>query len=357
MSDTAELLVFATPRPDQPDVVLSHGSYLTEDERVFWRGSEAEEVLRLKLTQTVATREVRRFPDLPEQRLGERALALAVRLVGESILDDLDDLDDEALDEALSAALHRGDSRTATQVGALIAGRRGPSQVYDVVSRCLSALGAAWSDGGGTVLAERAATDAARSVVTQLSAHASAPTLRGRVVLATPPGDRHTLGLAALAHLLQDAGHPVLVVDDLPGAELAGLAAEATTAAIVISAHNSLSPLAARRLLAPLRASSPHVLLVGGGVGFPTSSTGADLCTSDVGVLDAALKEHSSGLTAREREVLLGIADGCTNAQLAIRLQVSVATVKTHLDHVFAKTHAPSRAAAVAMALREGWIR
>jgi DNA-binding NarL/FixJ family response regulator len=44
-----------------------------------------------------------------------------------------------------------------------------------------------------------------------------------------------------------------------------------------------------------------------------------------------------AGLTAREREVVLGIARGETNAEIAARLYMSVATVKAHITRILAK--------------------
>ena len=54
-------------------------------------------------------------------------------------------------------------------------------------------------------------------------------------------------------------------------------------------------------------------------------------------------------LTLREREVLDGIAQGWSNAQLAERLSISVPTVKTHVSSVLAKLGARSRAHAAAL--------
>ncbi len=50
-----------------------------------------------------------------------------------------------------------------------------------------------------------------------------------------------------------------------------------------------------------------------------------------------------AALTDREREVALGIGRGCSNAQIADELSMSVATVKAHLGHVFAKLDATNR--------------
>jgi DNA-binding NarL/FixJ family response regulator len=61
---------------------------------------------------------------------------------------------------------------------------------------------------------------------------------------------------------------------------------------------------------------------------------------------DAALKE----LTGREREVLALIGCGYTNAEIANRLVVGDGTVKTHVNHLFAKLQLRDRAAAVVFA-------
>jgi DNA-binding NarL/FixJ family response regulator len=60
------------------------------------------------------------------------------------------------------------------------------------------------------------------------------------------------------------------------------------------------------------------------------------------------------GLTARELEVLGLIANGYSNVEIADRLVVSMATVKTHVNRVFAKTGVRDRAQAVVFAHRNG---
>ena len=64
--------------------------------------------------------------------------------------------------------------------------------------------------------------------------------------------------------------------------------------------------------------------------------------------------ELPDGLTPREAEVLALIAEGLTNAEIADRLVVSAATVKTHVNHIFAKTGARDRAQAVVYAYGRG---
>ena len=56
----------------------------------------------------------------------------------------------------------------------------------------------------------------------------------------------------------------------------------------------------------------------------------------------------------REGEVLSLIAAGLSNQEIAGRLYVSEATVKTHVNRIFAKTRSRDRTAAAAYAHRHG---
>lgn len=61
-------------------------------------------------------------------------------------------------------------------------------------------------------------------------------------------------------------------------------------------------------------------------------------------------------LTGRERDVLGLVAAGYANKQIATRLTISEATVKTHLKDIFARLDAVNRAEAVARALQLGLL-
>lgn len=63
-----------------------------------------------------------------------------------------------------------------------------------------------------------------------------------------------------------------------------------------------------------------------------------------------------TSLTPRELEVLRHVADGHSNESVASTLHVSLATVKTHLAHVFDKLGVDSRTAAVAVARQRGLV-
>lgn len=70
----------------------------------------------------------------------------------------------------------------------------------------------------------------------------------------------------------------------------------------------------------------------------------------------APLPPAPVGLTAREVDVLRLIAAGKSNLEIAKDLFVSEATVKTHINHVFAKTGARDRAQAVRFAYQHGLV-
>ncbi len=141
---------------------------------------------------------------------------------------------------------------------------------------------------------------------------------RARVVVLTTYADDQwvfgALRAGARGFLTKDAG-----ADEIRAAVLSVAAGDA-----------QLDPSVQRRLLEAL-ASGAHV-----GTG-PTGPETVD-----------------DGLTARELEVLTEIARGLSNSEVAQRLFVSEATVKTHVNHLLAKTACRDRAGLVAYAYRTG---
>lgn len=69
---------------------------------------------------------------------------------------------------------------------------------------------------------------------------------------------------------------------------------------------------------------------------------------------DRRQKVNPDALTSREIDVLREVAGGNTNAEIAQRLHISEATVKTHLIHIYDKLAVSDRAAAVARAYEKG---
>ncbi|WP_225101004.1 response regulator transcription factor [Streptomyces sp. CoH27] len=104
----------------------------------------------------------------------------------------------------------------------------------------------------------------------------------------------------------------------------------------VLSGDAGLSPSVQRRLLERLSQPEPTPAETGPPTGPETPP---------------------DGLTTRETEVLLLIADGLSNQEIARRLHVSTATVKTHINNLFAKTGLKDRAQAVRYAYSKGLVR
>ncbi|MEV4346809.1 response regulator transcription factor [Actinoplanes sp. NPDC049596] len=142
---------------------------------------------------------------------------------------------------------------------------------------------------------------------------------RSRVVVLTTYADDSTvfraLQAGARGYLTKDAG-----AEDIQQAILTVAAGEA-----------QLDPTVQRRLLEALAHGAPY------------------------GVAPAP--PGDSSLTAREEDVLREIALGHSNSEIATRLHVSDATVKTHVNHLLAKTACRDRAALVAYAFRTGRAR
>ncbi|MEU6401712.1 response regulator transcription factor [Streptomyces sp. NPDC046985] len=81
------------------------------------------------------------------------------------------------------------------------------------------------------------------------------------------------------------------------------------------------------------------------------------LAQSDAADGDPARAALLDALTVREREVLVQVAGGHSNDEIAARLEVSPLTVKTHVNRAMAKLGARDRAQLVVIAYESGLVR
>jgi DNA-binding NarL/FixJ family response regulator len=109
----------------------------------------------------------------------------------------------------------------------------------------------------------------------------------------------------------------------------AGRVEIATAVRAVASGQSTFDAAIGARLVAGLRSPEP-----------PTPPT------------PVSVRERFPGLTPREADVLLRIADGRTNPEIAAELFLTVPTVKSYVNQLFQKLGVRSRAEAVALVLR-----
>jgi DNA-binding NarL/FixJ family response regulator len=190
------------------------------------------------------------------------------------------------------------------------------------------------------------------------------------VEVAASAGD----GEEALARVAD--AEPDVVLMDLNMPRLDGIAATAR-----ISAEHPHVPVVVlttytdeERVLAALRAGARGYLTKDAGAAeiqaaIISAASGSAHLDADVQrlLLDALRSGQAFGvptptgrtpeaLTAREADVVRLIALGRSNTEIAEELVVSLSTVKTHINHVFAKTGLRDRAQLVGYAYRSGLV-
>jgi HD-GYP domain-containing protein (c-di-GMP phosphodiesterase class II) len=82
----------------------------------------------------------------------------------------------------------------------------------------------------------------------------------------------------------------------------------------------------------------------------------ADAVLAAAGQVRARRRTGPAGLTSREIEVLILIARGATNRQVAEALGISPKTAGTHIERIYTKTGASTRATATLFALQHGLL-
>ncbi len=177
-----------------------------------------------------------------------------------------------------------------------------------------------------------------------------------------------TDGVAATAAIRAAGGPPVLILTTYSdeGSMLPALAAgakgyltkdasaEEIEAAIraVHLGRTSLDPKVQERLIAAV--TNPKDTCGGPVSQSPANQSGAEPLTAGPAAGAGSGRVWPDGLTAREAEVLALIAAGLSNHEIGARLSLGRATVKTHVNRIFAKTGVRDRAQAVRYAFAVG---
>jgi DNA-binding NarL/FixJ family response regulator len=142
------------------------------------------------------------------------------------------------------------------------------------------------------------------------------------------------LRAGALGYLTKDAGRV-----QIAGAIRAAAAGQAI-----------LDPQVQQRLLAAAASAAGSASEGGAGSGFGAGGRPGSASAPGSSTLP-------DGLTPRESEVLGLIANGLSNREIAAALFLSEATVKSHINRLFAKTGVRDRAQAVQYAYRHGIVK
>ncbi len=155
-------------------------------------------------------------------------------------------------------------------------------------------------------------------------------------------------GLEATAHILAKADWPVRVVilTTFDPDEYVFKALRAGASGFV------LKDIPPEELVAAVRTVAD-----GGALLAPTITRRLIDKFSDRLSLDNQIAERLERLTKREREVLVAVAQGLNNLEIAERLFVGEATVKTHVSSILSKLGLRDRAQAVVFAYESGLIQ
>jgi DNA-binding NarL/FixJ family response regulator len=117
----------------------------------------------------------------------------------------------------------------------------------------------------------------------------------------------------------------------------------------VCAGNAQLDPSVQRRLV--------DAIAQGARVGLADASFADTEVAGGDGSLGGRRKAALAGLTEREVDVLTAIGGGLSNAEISARFRISSATVKTHVNHLLAKTGMRDRAQLVGYAFRQDLVR
>ncbi len=179
-----------------------------------------------------------------------------------------------------------------------------------------------------------------------------------RAIAQSEAGDRTrvliltTFDLDEYAFSALRAGASGFLLKDVPPAELVSAIRTVARGDAVVS------PRITRRLLEEYADTLPD-MSGGGPEAGAGAGIGSDAEAGATGAAGAGTPDQVAlaSLTEREREVLLAVADGLSNAEIAERLYVSEATVKSHVGRLLAKLGLRDRVQAVVFAFQSGLVR
>ncbi|WNB86047.1 response regulator transcription factor [Cellulomonas sp. ATA003] len=167
------------------------------------------------------------------------------------------------------------------------------------------------------------------------------------VVMLAQPGDEIALDRAVAL------GARGFVAPDVGRSELAAVAAH-----VLVAGAGPRTGLPTRLPAVPAPANGSARRLGGSTVGAGVGAVRAVApAAREREVESATVQVPKPELTKREIEVLTGMSNGRSNAQIGADLFLSEDTVKTHARRLFRKLGAADRAQAVAIGLRRGLIR
>lgn len=177
------------------------------------------------------------------------------------------------------------------------------------------------------------------------------------VVLSSGQDDESALMLYMVALLLDEVGVPAQLIEGADTAALSRTLESRRDGALCLPVGSAID---CSELIHRLRRRQVAVVLVGDGVcDVRTIAAAVGASAAAASVSDAAdlLLYLRGPLTAAEATVLKLAADGYTNVRMAHELGISVSGVKARLEGSYTKLRAADRTHAVAIALRERWIR
>ncbi|WP_239070176.1 MULTISPECIES: response regulator transcription factor [unclassified Streptomyces] len=155
---------------------------------------------------------------------------------------------------------------------------------------------------------------------------------------------------------------PALTIDDKGVLSKLATLSKVLLIAKTENTHRSLEAIGVgvRAVLSPESSSDEllqvlHMVIEGDTLVIPVAAQGSIDTSGTPRTSDLALRLVGT-LTPREAEVMILVARGSSNADIAAKLSVSAATVRSHVHHLLTKLEVGTRAQAVAVAYETGLV-